>query len=169
MIISAFNAAVAGAAPFDGAIGPAAAAAPTLREAFAGWLAGLPGLADAGVYWEQPSQLSRYPCLVLRVPSRSYGHNLAGSDGTSRATVEVTTLSTRQADCVAMAEAIRDHQDGFRGPQSGLAILRLLLEDEADSATAPPDGSDNWIYQMTLEYRCDHRVALPASIAQADC
>jgi hypothetical protein len=140
----------------------------TIREAFAGWLATLPGLAGAGLYWEQPSQLALYPCLVLRIPDRTFGHNLAGADGTSRATVEVTTLALRQADCIGMAEAVRDHLHGFRGTQSGVGILRLLLEDEADDATAPPDGSDRWIYQVTLEYRCDHRLPMPTDVTQSN-
>ena len=73
-----------------------------------------------------------------------------------------------ESQCIAMAEAIRNVADGFRGTQSGVAILRMLLQDEADVQTAPPDGSDRWIYWTTLEYRCDHRVPAPTSVTQTN-
>ncbi len=151
--------------------GGGAAAVLTLREAVRAWLVGLSALSailGQRVYFAQPSQLSAYPCCVIKVPARSYGHNLGGADGSSRATVEITAMAMTEASCVAMAESIRNSADGFRGMQSGVAILSFLLDDEADDTTPPPDGSDQWIYQITLEYKCAHRVPAPTSVTQTN-
>ena len=104
--------------------------------------------------------------MLLQVPERPYGHNLAGADGTSVATVEITGMAQTEASAVAIAEAVRNSCDGFIGTQSGVAIMTCLLQDEANAQTPPPDGSDNWIYQITLEYRVKHWVTLPTSVTQ---
>ena len=146
------------------------AVALTLREAVAAWLAGLPALTSVSprVYFAQPSQVSAYPCTTVQVKARSYGHNLAGADGTSLATVEITEMALRESQCVALADAVRNSADGFRGTQSGVAILGCLLDDEADGQAPPPDGSDQWIYQITLEYRVKHRVPAPTNVTQTN-
>jgi hypothetical protein len=145
----------------------------TLREAVHAWLVGqapLAAIVGSRVYFGQPSQLAAYPCLVVLIPTRRYGHNLGGADGTSVATVEISGLAAREADCVAMAEAIRDFADGFQGTQSGVPILSCLLDEPAEEDPQPvrsPDGGDSWIYQITLDYRVKHRVPMPTSVAQS--
>ncbi len=102
--------------------------------------------------------MSLYPCVVVQVSKRTYGHNHSGADGTSQATVQITTLSATEAVAIAASEVVRNNADGFCGTQSGVQILRCFLGDEADGATPPPDGSDSWIYQVALEYEIAHRV-----------
>lgn len=156
-----------------GGFGGVGGSAPlTLREAVRAWLvsqASVTSLVGSNVYFGVPSQLAAYPCLVILVPTRSYGHNLAGADGTSVATVEITGLGLRESQCVAMAEAIRNFADGFQGVQSGVPIMSCLLDDPAEAdpvPVPPPDGSDQFIYQITLDYRVKHRVAKPTSVTQ---
>ncbi len=134
-----------------------------LRQAVVAWLRTLGDLSaiiGTRIYFDQPSQLSSYPCVVVEVTKRSYGHNHSGPDGTSQATVQITSLASLrgEAQAVAASEVVRNNADGFRGLQSGVAILRCFLGDEADGATPPPDGSDQWIYQVALEYEIAHRV-----------
>lgn len=142
----------------------------TLREAVIAWLQSDTTLTAISprIYFALPSQMSLYPCTVFEISARSYEHNLAGADGISRATLEITSLSLLESQCIAMAEAIRNVMDGFRGTQSGVAIVRNFLVSEVDDQTPPPDGSDQWIYWCTLEYRCDHRVPLPTSVTQTN-
>jgi Protein of unknown function (DUF3168) len=142
----------------------------TLREAVAAWLrsqSSVTAIVGNRIYFAQPSQRAAYPCCVIKVPTRKYGHNLGGADGTSVATVAITALAIAESQVIALAEAIRNFADGFRGTQSGVGILSCLIDDEADDETAPPDGSDNWIYQVTLEYRVAHRVPAPTSVTQS--
>jgi hypothetical protein len=139
----------------------------SLREAIQAWLGTLPGLVPivgTRIYFAIPSQLSAYPCIVVKVASRSYGHNLAGADATSDATVELTALALFESQSVAAAEVIRSNFDAFRGTQSGLPIMANFLTDELDDEIPPPDGSDNWICLVTLEYQVRHRVSQPALV-----
>lgn len=96
--------------------------------------------------------------MAVSVTKRDYGHNHSGPDGTSQATVQITSLAFTESGAIAISEVVRNNADGFRGLQSGVAILRCFLGDEADGATPPPDGSDSWIYQVALEYEIAHRV-----------
>lgn len=148
-------------------------AARTLREAVRAWLAGqaaVSAIVGQRIYFGVPSQMAAYPCLVVTVPHRSYGHNLSGADGTSVATVEITAVASYESQCVALAEAIRDFADGFRGPQSGVAIMSCSLDEPAEADPVPdvaPDGSDDRIYRVTLDYRIKHRVPVPSRVTQA--
>jgi hypothetical protein len=149
--------------------GYATAAALTLREAVAAWVrsqTSVTSIVGSSIYFAQPSQQANYPCLIIKVPTRKYGHNLGGADGTSIATVSLIALAYYESQCVAVVEAVRNFADGFRGAQSGVTILSCLLDDEADDDTAPPDGSDKWIYQVSLDYVVKHRVPAPTSVTQ---
>ena len=119
-----------------------------------------------GVYFAQPSQRAAFPCLTVKVSERKYGYNLAGADGTSSALVTITGQAYFESQAIAAVEAVRNFAQGFRGPQSGLAILTCYLDDESDEETPPPDGSDNWIYQVPVNYRIAHRVPAPTSVTQ---
>ena len=143
----------------------------TLREAVRAWLAGQSSITSiaGGIYFAKPSQVAAYPCLLIRLDDRKYGHNLAGADGTSVATVEVAALGLVESQCIALVEAVRDVADGFRGTQSGVPIVSCLLDDESDPLPVPPpDGSDNAIYQATVNYRIKHRVPAPTGVTQTN-
>jgi hypothetical protein len=142
----------------------------TLREAIAAWLrsqATVTAIVGNRIYWAQPSQASSYPCVTVKVTARTYGYNLAGADGTSLATVSITPMGLYESQCIALAEAVRNVAQGFRGTQSGVAILTCYLDDESDDESPPPDGSANWIYQTPIPYKIAHRVPAPTSVTQS--
>ena len=105
---------------------------------------------------------------MVTVPTRSYGANLDGHDGTSLATVDISAMALRESTVIRMAELVRNSFQGFRGLQSGLAILRCFLDDEADDASQPIDGSDQWVYEVTLSYVIKHRVSMPVGVTQTN-
>jgi hypothetical protein len=146
-------------------------AALTIREAVAAFLRSLSGLTPivgTRIYKQDPSQQSKYPCLVIEQPTRNYGMNLAGADGTSIATVQITAMSLQESTAVAAMEVVRNNWQGFRGTQSGVPILWAYLDDEVDGTTPPPDASDQWIYQVAVTYRIKHRVPMPTSVSQTN-
>jgi hypothetical protein len=120
------------------------------------------------IYFSNPSQLSQYPCLTVVVRTRAYGYNLGGHDGSSLATVEITALALRESDAIEIAEVIRNNMQGFRGLQTGVAILRCFLDEESDDTSQPIDGSDQWIYEATLSYVMKHRVPYPTDVTQTN-
>ena len=150
----------------------AGGAASDLREAVIAWLgvlAPLEGLVGNRVYYEEPSQLSSYPCVAVEVTEREFGKNLAGADGSSRALVEIRSLAQLKSQSVAISKVVYDYFFGFRGVQDGVPVLSNYYEDEADQVSQPIDGSDMWIYHTVLSYRVKHRVPVPANITQTNC
>lgn len=160
-----------GANRFSGPLFRGAATILDFRQAINAWLRSLSALTavvSTRIYKQDPSQLALYPCLAVEMPERRYGHNLAGADGTSDATVKFTAYSLYESSAVAAIEAIRNSLDGFRGSQSGVAILRCFLDDEEDATVPPPDGSDQWIYAPSVTYIIRHRVPAPTSVTQTN-
>jgi hypothetical protein len=147
----------------------------TLREAVAAFLVNsgaLSSIVGNRIYWTNASQVSVYPNVRVRVRERTWGHNLSGADGTSTATIEIVAQHQAsfggESTCVAIVEAIRNVFDGFRGSQSGVAILSSFLIDEEDDDDFPPDGSDQWIYRVPISYRVRHRVPTPTNVTQVN-
>jgi hypothetical protein len=141
----------------------------TFREAIIARLnsiAALTTLVGTRIYWDDPSQLSVYPCLVVQVANRDYGHNLDGADGVSVATVSIEAISQFESISVACIEAVRNSLDGFRGPQSGVGIMSCYLEDEVDATTPPLAGHKEWIYHVVTEWKIKHRVPAPTAVTQ---
>jgi len=143
----------------------------TLRQAIVARLNSIPAvtaLVGTRVYFDDPSQLSVYPCLAVMVDERKYGHNLDGADGSSVASVHIEAISQYESVSVAVMEAIRDSFDGFRGVQSGVSIGRCFLDDEYDATSPPLANSDAWIYHVVVEYRIWHRVNFPTQVTQTN-
>jgi hypothetical protein len=143
----------------------------TLREAVMAWLRSLSPLTSIvgqRIYKQDPSQMSLYPCIAVEMPTRDYGYNHSGADGTSTGHIQITALSSSESSAVAAIEVIRNNWQGFRGTQSGVPIMWAYLDDEADGTTEPPDGSDGWIYQAAVTYRIKHRVPAPTSVTQVN-
>ncbi len=156
-------------APQSNIVGPSGST--TLRQAVVGWLntlTPLTALVGPRIYYADPSQLSSYPCVVVSVSNRPYGHNLDGSDATSIAVVNIEAISQFESESVACVEAWRDAIDGFRGIQSGVRIGRCLLENEEDMTTPPLAGSDLWIYRVATRYKVWHRVPAVTNVTQVN-
>jgi hypothetical protein len=156
-------------------INPAIAAAPTapltIREAVGAFLAGLSGLAaivGTRIYYADPSQMAAYPCVRVKLTNQKDINNLSGFAGASISTIEIAGLALFESQAVAIGEVVRNNYQGFRGTQSGVAILRCLRGETSEDTTEPPDGSDNWIYEVTIPYVICHRVPAPTSVTQTD-
>lgn len=137
----------------------------TLREAVRSRLLESPGvtdLVDDRVFFGAIPQSARLPAVTYAVISRTTGHNLRGADGVSASLVQVSVWSTKQADCAALAEAIRDRFDGFQGRFDEVEILSCLLQNEVDLPEPPRASSDSWTYQIAIDYRISHRVSIPS-------
>lgn len=147
----------------------------TLREAVVAKLNSITALTNSvntRIYYEDPSQLSIYPCVVVQIPDRGWDHNLDGADGVSTATVHIEAISQYESVTMACLEAVRNQLDGFRGyftnSNTGVAVMTCLLQDEFDQTTPPLAGSDLWIYHMVHEYRLKHRVPFPTNASQTN-
>ncbi len=156
-----------------GAGGTAAAADFRQSVAYAlGQISGLTAVVGTRIYWADPSQRAIYPNCCLKCTHLESVKNLGGEGGVKTGTVEITIQSNLPAAVsalVAAAKAIYDSLAGFRGYQNGCPWMWCLYDDdESDDSVAPPDGSPNWIYSLTVVYRIRHRVPLPANVTQTN-
>ncbi len=139
----------------------------TIREAIRGRLvesAEVHDLVDGRVYFGVLPQKAKLPAVTIFVPAKTAGHNLQGSNATAITRVQISAWSTRQSECVAIAEALRHRLDGFQGPMGEVHVNACLLQNEVDLPEAPKDGSGQWTYQIALDYRISHRVSLPSQL-----
>lgn len=145
--------------------GSAGVWASTLREAVFARLSRSPWIAAVvgpRIFFGALPQTKRFPALTYFVPSRTGGHNLGGADGTSRARVQISAWSFSELEAEQLAMAIRDRFDGFVGLIGQVEITACLFAGEVDLPEPPgKDGSDDWTYQIAVDYSISHRVPLP--------
>lgn len=108
------------------------------------------------------------PALTYTITGFPRGHDLAGSDGTGTATVQLSAWADQIAESDAIALAIRNAIDGVFNDSSWgngtVVIMFCLHEDEEDLPEPPKEGSDMWIYQIANTYQVRHRVVLPTFV-----
>ncbi|OJW11215.1 MAG: hypothetical protein BGO49_11150 [Planctomycetales bacterium 71-10] len=105
------------------------------------------------------------PAVSFELPGRPYGHHLRGSDGTSSPRVRISAWAASRPQAVAMARAVRDRFQGFRGRIGRVEVMASILLDELDLSSPPKDESDTWTCRILMDYRIRHRVPLPTLLA----
>jgi len=139
----------------------------TIREAVRGRLvesAEVYDQVEGRVYFGALPQTAKLPAVTYFVPAKAAGHNLKGSNGLSVTRIQISAWSHKLAECVAIAEAIRQRFDGHQGPMGEVHVNSCLLQSEVDLPEPPKDASDRWTYQIALDYRVSHRVSIPSQL-----
>ena len=101
--------------------------------------------------------------LTYEVPSKPYGHVLAGSDGTATARIKLRACSYGYGTAKQLAEAVWNGIDGIPGTwgDGSCQIVSVVHTDESDDPISPKAGTDQWIYRVSQEYAVMYRVAIP--------
>jgi len=125
----------------------------------------LTALVGTRIYEGALPQSATLPAVTYSLASRPYGHNLAGSDGTSQARVRLSAWSFTESGADQVGETIRGRYDGIAGTIGSVVVTASLQEDEIDTPHEPRAGTDQWIYEVGFSYQINHQVTLPASLA----
>lgn len=147
---------------------PAGDPGATIREAVRGRLvesAEVHDQVEGRVYFGALPQKAKLPAVTFFVPSKVAGHHLKGSNATSITRIQISAWSHRQAECVAIAEAVRQRFDGLQGTMGEVHVLSCLLQHEIDLPEPPKIADDQWTYQIALDYRISHRVPPPSQLS----
>lgn len=137
-----------------------------IRPAIASLLSAIPDVASlvgSRVYFGAFPQTAAVPAVAFSLSSRTYGHNLGGSNGVSSGTLEIAVRSYSESIADQIAQAIRDRLDGLHGSYAGADILSILYADESDAPIVARAGSDQWIYLVEVTYDVKHRVSIPTN------
>jgi hypothetical protein len=102
------------------------------------------------------------PALVYRISEYDRGKDLGGYTGITYATVRFYCSSWFAADCVVLAQALRDSFDGFMGVMSGLRIYYAQVITEDDDYLPPADGTDRGTHVVMQEIKFKFRESWPS-------
>lgn len=88
--------------------------------------------------------------------------HLDGPSGLRRTEFSVTCYSRDSAEVEALAEAVRESLDGWRGAWSGVRVTCVFLEEMDDSASADIDGGEEQIHRIGMDFTVWHVESVPA-------
>ncbi|HEY1118779.1 MAG TPA: DUF3168 domain-containing protein [Acidimicrobiales bacterium] len=145
-------------------LAPADPGPATLRAAVHARLMGSAALAavvDDRVFHARIPQRKDWPAVVFTTPSRSYGSNLGGGDGTSTANVQVDCWAPTADAAERAAEAVRLAFHGYRGRVGSVEFLGCFVDDVGEIVTQDSPGKDAWTYRHLLMIDATHRVPNP--------
>lgn len=93
-----------------------------------------------------------YPRVTYYRQMTDRGRTLSGgSDGLPRAFVQLDCWALQDFQAVALAKAVRDSLDGFRGRWGDVAVQAAFVMDESDLEEQPSFGGDNRVYRVTVD------------------
>lgn len=76
-------------------------------------------------------------------------------------TFAIVCISTSYTAADAIAEAVRQAMQGFRGTMGSTTVSTVLLADEQDEYDEPEDASDKGTYRIILLYRIRYAESKP--------
>jgi hypothetical protein len=112
----------------------------------------------------QSINLADGPALSYQVITRPYGHTLKGSDGTSRARVQISAHSYSEAISNQIMVAVNDAFDGYRGLMGEIDVTVSILKGRADIPAPPFASTDQWTFSVSADYLINHRVTFPDAL-----
>ncbi len=104
------------------------------------------------------------PALTYTISTKTYGHVLTGSDGTSVARVKLTAVAYGYGTVKQIVEAAWSAVDIVPTVwgDGSCEIIGVVQQDDSDDSSPPKAGSDQWVYRVNSEYDVKYRVTLPS-------
>lgn len=107
-------------------------------------------------------QSADLPAITYARTTGAYDHNLKGSSGVAIPTFELDCWAPTYEQADQIAEAVRQKMQGFSGTMGSVTVTSVILDDESDHFEPAQDASDRAVFRITLRYRVQHRVSVPA-------
>lgn len=132
-------------------------------------LTGVTGLLGTnGVFYQAVPQTwdhgTNGAALTYVIPENAHGHVLTGSDGTSRASVELHAMGYNTGVLKHVLEQVRlgiDKPPGTWGDGS-VQIMSVVQQDDADTDEPPKAGTDQPLFHCQAVYSVQYRVTIPS-------
>ena len=123
-------------------------------------------LVSTRIYPNSVPQTAALPALTYQVVSIIRGHHLAATNGVNAARVRFAICTKNVIDGEAIAEAVRQRFDGYRGTLStssggSVVVIETLAMDESDGYTEPQDGTGRPFNFTLLDYLIRYREPRP--------
>jgi hypothetical protein len=98
------------------------------------------------------------PAVLFNVLATDPVRTLTGSSRVATSRVQVDAVATDPATAAALATAIRDRLECYRGTIAGVRLLWVAITDAKDIIEPPESGSDDpAIHRITMDARFKYR------------
>lgn len=127
-------------------------------------------IADAGVSaittriaMSISRQSDGLPRMTLHTISGNHEHHMTAAVGLVQARIQIDCHSTSAVNADALAEAVRQSLDGYRGAIGSTNVSTCHLADERSLVTPPVDGRDQTggVFTKQLDFLIGYRVTVP--------
>jgi len=118
-------------------------------------------IVDDKIYHHHLPQEAVFPVLTFQMISSRHDHDIQGAAGACTARYQVDCWSRSLAECVELAEAVRQALQGYKGTMEDDHIFFITLDDQNNLDEAPKDGSDQWLYRREQDYLIKYRESVP--------
>jgi hypothetical protein len=119
-------------------------------------------VTTTGVYVGRIPRAARYPVIGISRVSGGHEHVLSGAAGYATPRIQLDVWSTSMVTTLAVAEAVRQVMQGFKGTMGSTTVSSVVLENEIDLTEEPDDGSDLGIEHRVLDYFIRYTESIPS-------
>lgn len=108
-----------------------------------------------GIYPDNAPQNAPYPRVIISVIGGAPDYKLTGEISDLGKVVQVDVDSERRFDTNEITELIRTQIGFITTPTTwdDVTVHSVVIENERDQTFAPAEGSSQWIYRRSLDYR----------------
>lgn len=106
-----------------------------------------------------------FPCVTFNRIGTEQPHHMTATATVQSARIQVDCWGKGRggfASASAIAEAIRNRMDGYRGAMGSVTIKTCHLADQRPDYEAPTDAADIGIFKVSQEYLLWYSVSAPS-------
>ncbi len=125
--------------------------------------AGITALVSTRVYATVPPSDPTYPFITFQIFSDVPEHDMSGAVGLTQVKVQIDAWAFLVAEQQAIAEAVRNELDGFRGAlgTEALAIRSCFLDSRNTFQEPDKQGKNLPVHRSSLDFSIWHVESLP--------
>lgn len=125
---------------------------------------GVTSLTSTRIYYDGVlPQNPVYPAVTLVEVSAEHVGHLNGESGLVESRVQVDAWSEQPDTANSVHEAIRTKLAAYAGAAGTETIRRAYAENRRTESVPPSEGSANWLYRRSHDYRIFHLESLPTN------
>ena len=127
-------------------------------------------VADAGVSaittaiaMSTSNQFDSLPRITLHNVSGGHEHHMGAASGIVQGRVQINCHASAPIGTEALAEAVRQSLDGFRGLMGSTYVSTCHLSDEREQTVQPVEGRDETggVFTKQLDFTIGYGVTVP--------
>lgn len=101
------------------------------------------------------------PAIRYDLITKNSWKTLQGSGDKATSRVQIECYGTTRLEANAVAAAVKNNLDGFRGPLGDLNIFDCVMDNQYDSIDPPTSGSKHWRKRRVLDFLITHTEPTP--------